>query len=53
MPELITKTSKEIAEYIAKQKQLCEERGLLHFAPGDGGCWSCHKNIYQNYSSGN
>lgn len=28
------------------QAKLCEEKGLPHFAPKNGICWNCRKNIY-------
>ena len=32
-------------ELIAAQKRLCEERGYPHFAPHDGYCWGCKKDM--------
>lgn len=29
------------------QKKLCEENGWPHFAPTNGRCWRCGKNIYE------
>ena len=31
---------------IIAQRKLCEEKGYPHFAPENGVCWRCHKNIY-------
>lgn len=48
--ELPTKTQDEINECILKQKALCDSnKDYWHFAPHDGYCYSCKKNIYQNY----
>jgi len=47
--DLYSKTSLEISKCILAQKKLCEERKLPHFAPENGRCWSCNRNIYQNY----
>jgi len=35
-----------VAEAIAAQKAYCERTGAPHFAPSDGSCWSCHRQIY-------
>lgn len=45
------KTEKEISECIALQKVVCERKDFPHFAPDDGQCWKCHRNIYQNYEN--
>ena len=29
------------------QKKLCEEKGYPDFAPSNGVCWACKKNIYE------
>ena len=47
--EIITKTNQEIQECIANQKKLCREKVYPYFAPTNGFCYRCHKNIYQNY----
>jgi len=47
--ELITKTGAEINECIENQVKACKENGFPHFAPSNGRCWKCNKNIYQNY----
>ena len=31
---------------INAQKKYCEEKHLPYFAPKDGRCWRCGKNIY-------
>ena len=49
MSELITKSGIEIAICIEKQANLCKDKKLPHFAPDNGKCWSCNRNIYQNY----
>lgn len=46
---LHTKSSKEILECINAQRKYCKATGLPHFAPDNGICWSCHRNIYQLY----
>jgi len=28
------------------QEELCERSGIPHFAPRDGVCWSCHRQIF-------
>lgn len=34
------------AEAIAAQKKYCDDHCLPHFAPHDGICWRCHRQIY-------
>ena len=41
------KSQKEIAEAIKNQKKLCEEKDLPHFAPYNGICFSCCRQIYE------
>jgi hypothetical protein len=41
------KTHAEIEEACAAQAQLCSTKGLPHFAPYDGVCWSCRRQIYE------
>lgn len=36
-----------VQESIKAQSKLCEEKGYPHFAPNDGRCWKCNKNIYE------
>lgn len=36
----------DVYKAIKAQKQYCEENGFPHFAPNDGICWNCNKNIY-------
>lgn len=36
-----------IPDALRAQRALCETRGLPHFAPADGVCWSCHRQIYE------
>lgn len=43
------KSNKEVSECIKAQRKYCKATGLPHFAPSDGICWSCHRNIYQFY----
>jgi len=40
------KSAEEIQASIEAQKKLCEEKGLPHFAPSSGICWSCSRQIY-------
>lgn len=35
-----------IEESTKGQKEYCENHELPHFAPSDGICWSCHRQIY-------
>ena len=37
----------DIQQSIKAQKKYCEENQAPHFAPYDGRCWSCEKNIYE------
>jgi len=37
-----------IKEAIAAQRKYCDEKKLPHFAPSDGKCWCCHRNIYED-----
>ena len=32
------------------QEKYCKERGLPYFAPPDGKCYRCGKNIYERYT---
>ena len=41
------RTPSEIAEARAAQAHLCATKGLPHFAPENGVCWSCHRQIYE------
>lgn len=45
----VAKTATEIIECRLAQKALCKAKGYPHFAPEDGRCFRCGKNIYQNY----
>jgi len=36
-----------IEERCATQERLCAERRLPHFAPWNGVCWSCGRQIYE------
>ena len=53
MNKLIKKTSAEVEACIQKQKDVCSEKHYPLFAPSDGVCFKCGKNIYQNYESDN
>ena len=39
----------DTSKAIQAQEKLCEEKGYPHFAPRDGRCWSCRRNIYEEY----
>lgn len=47
--QLRTNLQFTIAESVANQSALCKEEGYPHFAPRDGVCWDCHKNIYEHH----
>lgn len=36
----------DINESIKAQAQYCIEKDMPHFAPANGRCWTCQKNIY-------
>lgn len=40
--------NEEVRQAIAEQKQYCKDNKAPHFAPEDGFCWSCGKQIYAN-----
>lgn len=44
------KTREEIKQAIEDQKNACAESGAPHFAPMDGICWACGKQIYEKVS---
>lgn len=50
--KLIEKSSKELQECKDAQYKYCEETKFPHFAPMSGRCYSCGRNIYQNYILG-
>lgn len=41
-----------VAEAIAAQRKYCEEKKMPHFAPRDGVCWRCYRNIYKPVNHG-
>ena len=41
-----------VTEAIAAQRKYCEENGVPHFAPRNGICWRCHRNIYEPVNHG-
>jgi hypothetical protein len=43
------KTPEEILTAIKEQATLCKEKGYPDFAPSNGICFRCQKNIYQDY----
>lgn len=47
--KLIIKNNQEITACAIAQKNLCKEKNYPDFAPSIGVCWSCRRNIYQNY----
>lgn len=49
MNELVKITDKEIAKCIKLQKGFAKKKDCPHFAPKDGICCRCGRNIYQNY----
>ena len=40
-------TTFDIQKSIKAQRDYCNEKGYPYFAPNDGVCWRCHRNIYQ------
>lgn len=36
-----------VKESIEAQRNYCVEKELPYFAPHDGRCWSCNRNIYE------
>jgi hypothetical protein len=36
----------DVQKAIEAQEDYCKENKLPHFAPSNGVCWKCHKNIY-------
>lgn len=36
-----------VQESVKAQAKYCEENKVPHFAPKDGRCWNCRKNIYE------
>lgn len=36
---------------IEAQRKYCEDNKAPHFAPRSGRCWSCGRNIYEEYKS--
>lgn len=41
--------NKEVRACIEAQKKYCRDNKAPHFAPEDGFCWSCGKQIYADY----
>lgn len=37
----------DVLESSKAQVEYCKETGAPHFAPRNGVCWNCNKNIYQ------
>ena len=42
----------DVKEAIKAQEKLCIEKGYPHFAPYDGVCYRCGKNIYKPIEKG-
>lgn len=40
-------TREQVAERVEAQRELCARSRLPHFAPWDGICWSCRRQIYE------
>ena len=40
------------AKAIEAQRKYCKEKGYPHFAPYDGRCYSCNKDIYSEIDHG-
>jgi hypothetical protein len=40
----------KIREKIKAQDRYCKKKGLPHFAPYDGRCYACGRNIYNRYT---
>jgi hypothetical protein len=47
------KTELEISEAKKAQAALCKEKSWPDFAPLDGICFRCHRQIYQDYEHAN
>ena len=43
------KSDQEIKDCIEAQEKFCKETGAPYFAPPDGRCYRCGRNIYQFY----
>lgn len=37
-----------VSKSIQAQKEYCDKKGAPHFAPSNGICWKCRKNIYES-----
>lgn len=37
----------DVKKAIEAQNRYCKENNLPHFAPYDGRCWNCRRNIYE------
>jgi len=48
--KLTQKTNAEIKADCEAQSKICAEKGWIHFAPHDGVCYDCRRNIFQNYA---
>lgn len=40
----------DVEKSIEAQKRYCRENGDLIFAPKDGICWRCRRNIYEKHT---
>ena len=52
MKRLHRKSNEEIDVCIKAQADYCEKKKQPHFAPKNGRCWRCNRNIYQNFGVG-
>jgi hypothetical protein len=41
------KSADAVVSALTAQRRLCESRSLPHFAPSNGVCWSCGRQIYE------
>lgn len=42
----LNEEDKEVLEKIQAQKNYCQENKVPYFAPGNGICWKCRKQVY-------
>lgn len=48
-----SKETFDIQEAIKAQAKYCKDNNFPHFAPSNGRCWCCHRNIYEQIGWGN
>lgn len=39
----------DVSLAVKAQKEYCKSSGAPHFAPRNGVCWKCNKNIYEQH----